>query len=138
MALNPFEPIPDKHEGICRPCGLPGCTECSKDARDYCAECLIGYKFVSGRCISHAKIVKGIIIVFVVLVFISALVWVVRLCFLEDVNPVVLKHALEQRSRAKLHMPKEKNSIPSLRSVPSSTRSARAPHMTTFEGLGLP
>mmetsp|Transcript_42834 Transcript_42834/g.118397 ORF Transcript_42834/g.118397 Transcript_42834/m.118397 type:complete len:1152 (+) Transcript_42834:168-3623(+) len=156
MALNPFEPIPDKHEGICRPCGLPGCTECSKDARDYCAECLIGYKFVSGRCISHAKIVKGIIIVFVVLVFISALVWVVRLCFLEDVNPVVLKHALEQRSRAKLHMPKEKEvelsmhsfpslrsalsmySIPSLRSVPSSTRSARAPHMTTFEGLGLP
>mmetsp|Transcript_45031 Transcript_45031/g.96094 ORF Transcript_45031/g.96094 Transcript_45031/m.96094 type:complete len:1018 (-) Transcript_45031:216-3269(-) len=106
-SVNAEETVVDLELGVCRPCRVAGCDVCSTDGRDSCAKCNTGYNLVNGACKSQYLLVWYSLAGGLGLIVIIVVAWVVDLGRREITNANGLKHALEQRSRAKLRMPKD-------------------------------
>jgi len=107
MATNPNEPIVDIERGICRACLQEGCSKCSTDGTDTCAVCSSGYVLRNGQCENRYFYVLAAIFGVIAVLAGVVLAWVVDLARRPTVNQETLDYALLQRSRAKLHMPKD-------------------------------
>jgi len=111
---NPLTPVADAETGVCRRCQVTGCFKCQDDGSERCAKCMEGYQLKSnGGCgytwgffIGWCCIILLLVVVLVVVLIIVG--WIVDLWCRESVNKAGLEHALDVRSRAKIHMPKNK------------------------------
>jgi len=111
---NPLTPIADPETGVCRRCEVTGCAHCHPSGEERCDECMEGFTLKSnGYCgytwgyfIGYCTIILLLIVVAFFVVIVVG--WIVDLAFRETVNQEGLNHALELRSRAKIHMPKVK------------------------------
>lgn len=106
-ANDPRAPVPDLEKGFCRACTINGCHQCSNDGSDTCAVCSGGYRLdlESGRCVSKFRFIFYIIFSVIGVLLALVLAWVIELNCRAITNESGLQRGLEERSRAKLHMP---------------------------------
>jgi len=133
-AVNPKEPVPDVERGICRACIIYGCKTCTTEGQDTCAVCSSGYRLTSeGKC-ENANMMYWYAL-FAVLGLIAAFIvaWIVDIACRPVVNPDGLKGALDARSRSKVRMPKQSDSVEGRELWPLDTNLLKTP----VAGIGV-
>jgi len=106
-AVNPRQPVADLDRGVCRGCNVRGCALCALDGTDSCLVCASGHVLIGGHCWAKALPLWFALGLLLLLAFAVIIAWVVDLFTRPTTNLLGLEHGLIQRSRAKLHMPKD-------------------------------
>jgi len=111
---TPEERVPDKDEGVCRPCNVQGCATCAPGQEDICGKCADGYHLeAEGTCTSDAWAIWKYILGFVAVLMGFLVIWLIQLACAPITNRDGLEEGLTHRSSTKLHIPIKDEADPS-------------------------